>query len=88
METTALTPVCARWGKTPPKPVHVVVGRRDQAVALASVWTNETAYLTDRMWPGPLTVVVPARAGGGDGDGVVHSHHAGLAPIAPSVSRR
>ena len=55
-------------------PLYVVVGRRDQAVALASEWTNETAYLTDRMWPGPLTVVVPARAGGGDGDGdgVVH----------------
>ena len=59
-------------GREPTQPVHVVVGRRDQAVALASVWTNETAYLTDRMWPGPLTVVVPARAGGGDGDGVVH----------------
>jgi len=52
-------------------PLHVVVGRRDQAVALASVWTNETAHLTDRMWPGPLTVMVPARPGSGDGDPVV-----------------
>jgi tRNA A37 threonylcarbamoyladenosine synthetase subunit TsaC/SUA5/YrdC len=43
--------------------VAVAVGRRDQAVALASVWTRETAILTDRMWPGPLTVMVPALAG-------------------------
>ena len=52
-------------------PFDVVVGRRDQAVALASVWTKETGILTDRMWPGPLTVVVPARPGAGDGDAVV-----------------
>ncbi len=52
-------------------PLHVVVGRRDQAVALASVWTDETAHLTDRMWPGPLIVMVPARPGSGDGDPVV-----------------
>jgi len=52
-------------------PLHVVVGRRDQAVALASAWTEETAHLTDRMWPGPLTVMVPARPGSGDGGPVV-----------------
>jgi tRNA A37 threonylcarbamoyladenosine synthetase subunit TsaC/SUA5/YrdC len=51
-------------------PFTVAVGRREQAVALASVWTKETAILTDRMWPGPLTVMVPALAG--DGDPVVH----------------
>jgi len=51
-----------------PDPVVVMVGRREQAVALASVWTKETAILTDRMWPGPLAVIVPAlrRAGVGD----------------------
>jgi tRNA A37 threonylcarbamoyladenosine synthetase subunit TsaC/SUA5/YrdC len=43
-----------------PTPLQLVVGRREQAVALASVWTKETAILTDRMWPGPLTVIVPA----------------------------
>ena len=52
-------------------PFHVVVGRRDQALALASVWTTETGILTTRMWPGPLTVMVPARPGTGDGDPVV-----------------
>jgi L-threonylcarbamoyladenylate synthase len=51
-------------------PLDVVVGRRDQAIAVASVWSKETAILTDRMWPGPLTVMVPARPGAGDGDAV------------------
>jgi L-threonylcarbamoyladenylate synthase len=57
-------------------PLHVVVGRRTQAVALASVWTEEAGLLTDRMWPGPLTVIAPLRPEGGDrsggGDAVVH----------------
>jgi L-threonylcarbamoyladenylate synthase len=54
-----------------PTPLQVVVGRREQAVALASVWTKETAILTDRMWPGPLTVIVPAPPGAREADGVV-----------------
>jgi L-threonylcarbamoyladenylate synthase len=52
-------------------PFAMVVGQRDQAIALASVWSKETGMLTDRMWPGPLTVMVPARPGAGDGDPVV-----------------
>lgn len=52
-------------------PFDTVVGRRDQAIALASAWTRETGILTDRMWPGPLTVMVPARPGAGDGDCVL-----------------
>jgi tRNA A37 threonylcarbamoyladenosine synthetase subunit TsaC/SUA5/YrdC len=43
-----------------PAAPHVMVGGRSQAVDLASVWSKETAFLTDRMWPGPLTVIVPA----------------------------
>ena len=54
-----------------PTPLQVVVGRREQAVALASVWTKETAILTDRMWPGPLTVMVPAVRRAGESDSVV-----------------
>jgi L-threonylcarbamoyladenylate synthase len=52
-------------------PFDVVVGKRDQAIAVASVWTKDTAILTDRMWPGPLTVMVPASPGAGDGGAVV-----------------
>jgi tRNA A37 threonylcarbamoyladenosine synthetase subunit TsaC/SUA5/YrdC len=42
------------------EPLGVVVGRRAQAVALAPGWSREMSILTDRMWPGPLTVIVPA----------------------------
>jgi L-threonylcarbamoyladenylate synthase len=56
---------------TEPGPLDVVVGHRDQAIALASAWSRETGILTNRMWPGPLTVIVPARPGVGDGDPVV-----------------
>jgi L-threonylcarbamoyladenylate synthase len=68
----ALTRLCGR-GPNPavPAPLHMVVGRREQAVALASVWTKEAGLLTDRMWPGPLTVIVPAPPGAREADGVV-----------------
>ena len=47
-------------------------GRRAQAKALASEWTKETRILTDRMWPGPFTVIVPSRRSPRtDGEGVV-----------------
>lgn len=51
----ALTVSCVE--ESPP---HILVGCEDQAVAVASVWSGETRRLTDRMWPGPLTVIVPA----------------------------
>ena len=44
-------------------PRHVVVGHHDQAAALTSMWSNEARLLTDRMWPGPLAVIVPGDEG-------------------------
>jgi L-threonylcarbamoyladenylate synthase len=44
-------------------PLHIMVGRRAQAVQLTPEWSKETSLITDRMWPGPLTVIVPASAG-------------------------
>jgi L-threonylcarbamoyladenylate synthase len=38
--------------------VQLAVGERSQALALSAPWSKETAHLTDRMWPGPLTVIV------------------------------
>jgi L-threonylcarbamoyladenylate synthase len=60
----ALTALRARTAPSDLDPLGVVVGRRAQAVALAPGWSRETAILTDRMWPGPLTVIVPADADG------------------------
>jgi L-threonylcarbamoyladenylate synthase len=68
----ALARLCAsRANPVVSAPLDMVVGRREQAVALASVWTKEAGLLTDRMWPGPLTVIVPAPSGAGAADGVV-----------------
>jgi tRNA A37 threonylcarbamoyladenosine synthetase subunit TsaC/SUA5/YrdC len=50
-------------------PAQVVVGRRAQAIELASEWSDETRHLTDRMWPGPLAVVVATRHDVLTGDG-------------------
>jgi L-threonylcarbamoyladenylate synthase len=36
----------------------MVVGRQAQAMELAPQWTREASILTDRMWPGPLVVMV------------------------------
>jgi L-threonylcarbamoyladenylate synthase len=42
-------------------PALVMVGHQDQAMELADTWSNETRVVTDRMWPGPLTIIVPSR---------------------------
>jgi L-threonylcarbamoyladenylate synthase len=59
--------------RTTPAPgtIGTMVGRRRQAVQLAAAWSKETSMVTDRMWPGPLTVIVAAArnaspAGGDD----------------------
>jgi tRNA A37 threonylcarbamoyladenosine synthetase subunit TsaC/SUA5/YrdC len=55
-----------------------MVGRRAQAIQLTPEWSKETSLVTDRMWPGPLTVIVPAPATNDDpvcadvGEAVVH----------------
>jgi L-threonylcarbamoyladenylate synthase len=41
-------------------PLQTMVGRRSQAVQLAAAWSKEISMVTDRMWPGPVTVIVPA----------------------------
>ena len=85
----AAHPVCVPSGRTWPRGTRSwwAVGSQAQAVALASEWTKDTATLTDRMWPGPLTVIVPARTvcgghGAMPGAGGRTPHHAGHAPAA------
>ena len=47
----------------PAAPRHVVVGRWNEAPALASEWSETTGQLTESVWPGPVMVRVPARDG-------------------------
>ena len=71
--------------------VQIVVGRRAQAVALTTEWDKQTASLTDRMWPGPLTVILPARpvegVPPGSGDAVVYLTMPAWRPLRTLVSR-
>jgi L-threonylcarbamoyladenylate synthase len=62
-------------------PFQIMVGRRAEAVQLTSEWGKETAQVTDRMWPGPLTVIVPA---GADQPGTVGRDEAVMRVIMPS----
>ncbi len=72
----ALTKLRAHDALSNERNVAVVVGERSQAAALSAPWSKETSHLTDRMWPGPLTVIVPARVDASfppqRGDSVVH----------------
>jgi L-threonylcarbamoyladenylate synthase len=47
--------------------VTLAVGTTGQAMALTSVWSEETRRLVNRIWPGPLTVIVPDRDEAEDG---------------------
>jgi len=68
-EGAAPGPPAAPSPLTPPPPV-MVVGHPTQARALTADWSKEARMLADRMWPGPLTIIVPARPQ--DGEAVVH----------------
>jgi L-threonylcarbamoyladenylate synthase len=54
----------------PSDPLLMVVGHRTQAQALTADWSKEAGMLADRMWPGPLTIIVPACPQ--DDEAVVH----------------
>lgn len=50
-------------GRDPGKPILVLVRDAAMAGAVAAVWPDGAARLAATFWPGPLTLVVPARAG-------------------------
>jgi L-threonylcarbamoyladenylate synthase len=52
-------------GRAADVPVAVLCASADQALALAdpAAVTDEVARIADRLWPGPLTLVLPRRAG-------------------------
>lgn len=70
---------------------QIVVGHRTQAAALTTAWSKQTAHLTDRMWPGPLTVILAARldesAPAGSGDPVVQLTMPAWRPLRTLVRR-
>ena len=77
-------------GRPADSPFPLVAGSVDDARALARAWPAEAERLAALHWPGPLTLVVPARpelpvevVGPGGGVGVRVSSH----PIARALAR-
>ncbi len=53
--------VFAAKGHPPDLVLTVLVGRWRQVRQVASTWPRQASVLGARFWPGPLTIVVPAR---------------------------
>jgi L-threonylcarbamoyladenylate synthase len=77
-------------GREPGKPIAVLIGNVRMLGAVVADIPPLAEALMRRFWPGPLTIVLPARAslspvltGGGDGIGVRLSRH----PMATALVR-
>ena len=68
-----------------------MVGRRTEAAALTAPWNTLTMHLADRMWPGPLTLILPAPVDAplspGPGDSVVWITMPAVRPLRTLVRR-
>ncbi len=70
---------------------QIVVGRRAEAAALTAPWSTQTSQLADRMWPGPLTLILPAPVDApvarGSGDAPVWVTMPAVRPLRTLVRR-
>lgn len=60
-DPAALDALVARKGRDPRAPFGLVVADADQARSLARIWPAAADAMARACWPGPLTLVVPAR---------------------------
>jgi len=72
LERAAIDRVLAAKGRPPALALPVLIGARAQVDQVASSFPSAAAVLGQRFWPGPLTLVVPAKRAigklvGGDG---------------------
>jgi phosphoribosylamine--glycine ligase len=89
-DARALARLVALKGRTPDAPFALIAADQTQARALAQNWPERAQELATRHWPGPLTLVVPARPtlapeliGPAGGVGVRVSSH----PVATALAR-
>ncbi len=59
----ALDRLIALKGRSERSPFGLIVNDVDEARALAGTWPEPAQTLVEQHWPGPLTLVVPARVG-------------------------
>ncbi len=62
LDAGAVDRLCAIKGRTPTKAIPCIIGDRSQAARLCADWPPLAEQLAARFWPGPLTLVLPARA--------------------------
>ncbi|MFH2005954.1 MAG: L-threonylcarbamoyladenylate synthase [bacterium] len=60
---TALSRLLERKQRSPDHPLPLILADRDQLSRLVDRVSPEATALMDRFWPGPLTLVLPARPG-------------------------
>jgi L-threonylcarbamoyladenylate synthase len=61
LDPRAVDRLCALKGRDPGKAIPCIVGDRAQVAQLCSDWPEVAERLAQHFWPGPLTLVVPAR---------------------------
>lgn len=90
----ALARLVALKGRDPSSPFALIAPDAPAAAGLARVWPDAAARLAGEHWPGPLTLVVPARAdlpgeivGPTGGVGVRVSSHPWALALARAVGR-
>jgi len=87
----ALERLVALKGRAEMAPFGLIVSRPEQAEALAAAWPDAAEALAAEHWPGPLTLVVPARSDlppcliGPGGVGMRQSSHPWAAALARDV---
>lgn len=91
---SALQRLVALKGREPGKPIAVLIGDRAMLHALVTAIPPPADALMSRFWPGPLTIVLRARAvvspvltGGGDGIGVRLSSHPTATALVRALGR-
>lgn len=62
-DDTAVAKIFAAKGRPSEHPLIVHVARPEDAPAFAAHWPDRAQRLVAAFWPGPLTVIVPRRAG-------------------------
>jgi L-threonylcarbamoyladenylate synthase len=62
LDPAAVRRIFEAKGRPATNPVIVHVAAGAQVLNVAAAWPETAARLTERFWPGPLTVVVPRRA--------------------------
>ncbi len=63
LDPEAVARIFAAKGRPSYNPLIVHLANADAARALAAEWSAAAERLAERFWPGPLTLVVPRRAG-------------------------